>query len=212
VALLLCGTQGVAQDPVDIATGLNPQATYHGSDIDLIDMTTTRLRLHIPLLTDHSQRGDLNFNYSLNFSSTPSQWKTGPPPCQPPYPLCTWLPPGPSPFGPSFEIDGFLSGGGQTFNDKGSGTQRAYFSTEADGSKHTLGTLTTAYPPTLLEAIDGSGIRKILDGSGNYVFINRQGVRFNPINPISCTTTYTQSVELYRITGSWIIESWSQPD
>ena len=50
--------------------GINPQATYHGGDFDFVDMSTGRLNLHIPLVVDHSQRGKLNFTYSLTYSST----------------------------------------------------------------------------------------------------------------------------------------------
>lgn len=72
VLVVLGGVQGFSQDPPDVAMGMNPQATYHGGDFDFVDMTTGRLNLHIPLVEDHSQRGKLNFTYSLTYSSTGS--------------------------------------------------------------------------------------------------------------------------------------------
>src|SRR5438445_10286126 len=67
------GTQAFSQDAPDVAMGINPQATYHGGDFDFVDMATGRLNLHIPLVEDHSQRGKLNFTYSLTYSS-PGSW------------------------------------------------------------------------------------------------------------------------------------------
>ena len=60
----------LAQDPPDAAMGMTPQGTYHSGDFDFVDMTTGRLNLHIPLVVDHSQRGNLNFTYSLTYTST----------------------------------------------------------------------------------------------------------------------------------------------
>jgi hypothetical protein len=62
-----------AQDPPSVAMGMSPSATYHSGDFDAVDMGTGRLNLHIPLIVDHSQRGKLNFTYSVKFSST-GEW------------------------------------------------------------------------------------------------------------------------------------------
>lgn len=83
----LCGMRAFAQDPPDIAMGMNPQATYHGGEFDFVDMGTGRLNLHIPLVVDHSQRGELNFTHSLTYTSTGTwqkvlsnnNWTTRPP-------------------------------------------------------------------------------------------------------------------------------------
>ena len=64
------GMPAFAQDPAAIAMGMNPQATYHGGDFDSVDMASGRLNLNIPLVVDHSQRGELNFNYSVIYTST----------------------------------------------------------------------------------------------------------------------------------------------
>ena len=57
-------------------------------NIDNVNMANLRLSLHIPLLVDHSQRGKLNFSYSLSFSGT--SWyglcTSGM------YPTCWWKP------------------------------------------------------------------------------------------------------------------------
>lgn len=67
---MVVGTQAFGQDTPDVAMGMSPQATYHAGDFDYVDMSSGRLNLHIPLVTDHSQRGILNFTYSLTYTST----------------------------------------------------------------------------------------------------------------------------------------------
>lgn len=62
-----------AQDSSSDAVGLNSQATYHSGNFDSINLATGRLHFHIPLYEDHSQRGKLNFTYSLDYSS-PGSW------------------------------------------------------------------------------------------------------------------------------------------
>jgi hypothetical protein len=71
--VMSCGVPAFAQDPPDVAMGMSPSATYHSGDFDFVDMATGRLNLRIPLVVDHSQRGKLNFTYSVTFSST-GEW------------------------------------------------------------------------------------------------------------------------------------------
>jgi RHS repeat-associated protein len=91
--IALCGIPASSQnqDPPGVAMGINPQGTYHGGDFDSVDMSTGRLNLRIPLVVDKSQRGDLNFTYSVTYTSTgiwskfsstgnPGTWVLVPPP------------------------------------------------------------------------------------------------------------------------------------
>ncbi len=73
VGILLASLAAKAQDPSTVAPGINPQGTYHSGDFDSVDLTTGRLHLHIPLVEDASQRGKLNFTYSLEYTS-PGTW------------------------------------------------------------------------------------------------------------------------------------------
>src|SRR5882672_3133353 len=68
--IMFAGMSAFAQDPPEVAMGMSPSATYHGGDSDFVDTATGRLHLHIPLVVDHSQRGNLNFTYSVDYTST----------------------------------------------------------------------------------------------------------------------------------------------
>jgi hypothetical protein len=59
----------LSQGPWEPAAGLNPYGIYQAGEIDQVGLSSHRLNLHIPLLVDHSQRGNLNFTYSLTYSS-----------------------------------------------------------------------------------------------------------------------------------------------
>lgn len=63
---VFCASPSRAQDPPDIAQGANPQGTYNTTDFDAVDLVTGRLNIHIPLVVDSSQRGLLNFTYSVS--------------------------------------------------------------------------------------------------------------------------------------------------
>jgi RHS repeat-associated protein len=163
-----CAVRTLAQDPPDFAMGTNPNSTYHGSDIDVVDMATGRLNLHIPLLVDHSQRGNLNFTYSLYFSSSSyyyvctSEWDT----------YCFWKRAAPYRIaagwpGLIFGADGVLSLGSQSYYDPDSGyTYNDDEALEANGAVHHLGTTATDQNgnPTMWESVDGTGIQ--LSGVG----------------------------------------------
>ena len=63
-----------SQDAPDISQGLTPDATYFGGDFEFIDTATGRLNIHIPLLSDKSQRGNLNFDYVVSTSGPGLFW------------------------------------------------------------------------------------------------------------------------------------------
>ncbi len=189
-AFLFFATPALAQDPPDIAVGLNPQGTYSGSDIDLVDLTRGRVNLHIPLVVDHSQRGNLNFTYSVNLTG-PNQWGPGLANTQlcGPGSGCIWgaiANPVVPARGPFLAIDGFLTYQAKTkVWGQGNGTGHAYLAYDSDGAGHHLGPLLA--PSTLMESIDGTGIQKTVDSSGNPVLINRAGIQYHPSNAAVCS-------------------------
>ena len=67
---MFCWMPAFAQDPPDVVMGMSPSATYHSGDFNSVDMATGRLNLRIPLIVDHSERGKLNFTYSVACTST----------------------------------------------------------------------------------------------------------------------------------------------
>lgn len=83
-AMLFCSLNGFCQDTPDISAGFSANQTYFGSDFESVDMTTGMLKINIPLLTDHSQRGALNFTYGLQ----PTGWGAWYPYCD--TGLCFW--------------------------------------------------------------------------------------------------------------------------
>jgi hypothetical protein len=106
--VLFCGMPASAQDPPNVAAGMSPSATYHGGDFDFVDMTTGRLNLKIPLIVDHSQRGKLNFTYSVTYSST-GEWGTAPVP--PKNTLFKIVPPRYGVGAPDFVTEGWFTSG-----------------------------------------------------------------------------------------------------
>jgi YD repeat-containing protein len=179
-----CATRALAQDPPDIAMGLNPNSTYHGSDIDSVDMASGRLNVQIPLLIDHSQRGDLNFTYSLYFTSSSWYWS-----CSSEWDdNCWWMPAAPA-SGPGalqgvvFGADGFLYPGGEGYFDPNTcDTNWVDEAVEDNGAAHHLGTLTTYEDePLTEESVDGSGILSAYsDDFSAQTLTNKNGIQFGP--------------------------------
>jgi RHS repeat-associated protein len=153
----------LCQDPPDVAMGMNPQATYQVGDFDSVDMATGRVNLNIPLIQDRSQRGQLNFTYSLDYSSTSSwtkiytglnsyYWSTGRYGIQ----------------GPTLIADGLVTG---TRRDqyRDPDTKKLYYSYSLLQGNNAV------HPYAGLHTLDGSGIQ------GNAV-VYKNGVRgFSPL-------------------------------
>ena len=118
----------LSQDVPEVAQGTSPSETYFTDGIDSIDMATGRLQLHIPLLKDTSQRGNLNFNYNIDYGGT-GAWVIV---CSP---NCTWQPetPGNLPLGPTINMEGGLGQPVWTWT-----SDPAYWVTGADGAQHAL--------------------------------------------------------------------------
>jgi YD repeat-containing protein len=68
IAMGVIASAGVALAQTDTSEGDYPSAVYLGTNYEHVDVSTGRVYLNIPLLTDHSQRGDLNFSYSVFWS------------------------------------------------------------------------------------------------------------------------------------------------
>jgi RHS repeat-associated protein len=187
----LCGVRALAQDSPDIAMGMTPSATYHASDFDSVDMATRRLSMHIPLLVDHSQRGKLNFTYSLHFTS-PSEWYIV---CNSAGTICHYQASRFGIPGVTFGTDGTLTSGTQTYNN-GSTVSTVHAANEADFAVHHLGSITwSGRQPIVEESIDGSGIRETFNSSGFAVLTNKDGVQFYLVGCDLNTGVCTNNIE-----------------
>jgi RHS repeat-associated protein len=190
--LIFGETRAFAQDPPDIAQGLNPASTYHGSDIDFVDMLTGRLNLHIPLVVDHSQRGNLNFTYSLYFSGTTwysNMWCTRTQ-CFP-----NWTPAKGTARGITFGTDGHLgSGPDARCTIKICGYNASAISVSSDdGGSHQMGTITTT--PPVEESIDGSQIRSSTNSAHWEILTNRDGIQFDRVSFDPISGAFTNQTE-----------------
>ena len=171
------GMRAFSQDPPDVAMGMSPQATYHSGEFDFVDMSTGRLNLHIPLVEDHSQRGKLNFTYSVTYSSTGS-W-TGVLSNNNFVPRFYIKPPKYGSAGPAFVMDGQLGSPSRTvFNDRSypggysAAAWSVYDSGWGIGTLHPLGN-----SGSVLESIDGSGIASA-STTTPYLTTNNEGIQF----------------------------------
>ena len=178
----------LAQDPPNVSDYIDPAAAYHTSNFDYVDPLTGRLALDIPLVVDHSQRGNLNFTYSLRYASTTtwfaetiSQWGA------------VWQPAGGFVSTPGFSMDGKLYPGQDSYTSNSYTqcsappcTYYANYAGDETGSKHYLGT--TTENPYIQESADGSGIQaQGAQDTGSYfeaTLVNRAGVRFLPSGAI----------------------------
>jgi YD repeat-containing protein len=208
-----------------VMAGLNPYADYHGGDIDSISMAGGGLNLHIPILSDHSQRGKLNFSYSLVSSS--SSWILKDPIKQG-FPF-TIRPTGNNGLGgrmpPTLVTDGTATLGYITAQANDGTKKRLWYVRESDGAIHHMGNLgsggLTAYP-YYLESVDGTGIRAtVLNSSLNNIIVLRNGVQFNSSYPsdtfedpngnqISTTTTYDSNFGYLTSMIDTLGRTWSQ--
>ncbi len=182
--LALCPVAVLAQDPPDVSQGLNPIATYHGSDIDLIDTITGRLNLHIPLIVDHSQRGKLNFTYSLDFSG--QTWSVNS--------SNLWTLAKGTNLGVGLVIDGHLSGVQnclEPLNVRTCGYSATALEVGADdGSVYPLSTTTGGG-----ETFDGSGIMSTTNSGGVAVLINADGIQSGQTSYNINTGAWTRLIE-----------------
>ena len=154
------------QDTPDVSMGMSPEATYHSGNFDFVDMSSGRLNIRIPLVTDHSQRGDLNFTYSLAFTST-GAWSEVQ---KPPYGFWFIEPPKYGLGGPAIVGNTLSSITYDAYHNQSDGySARAYYVYEDGwgiGQQHPLGSTTAGF-----ESIDGSGISSICT-------TNRSGIQF----------------------------------
>ena len=171
-AFLLNVSPGHAQEGPGDEQGILPSRTYHGTNLEEVNVGNGRVVLHIPLLEDHSQRGQLNFTYSLSLTSSGNWFYkqfTG---------FSQWQLPK-TPLGVQFIMDGRPQGIGSTiFHDTSTGVENsAGFVIDADGAKHSLAKSITG--STFTETFDGSGLQSSLDSSGTSTITNRKGVSFH---------------------------------
>jgi RHS repeat-associated protein len=161
----------VAQESPDFSQGLTPWASVQGGEIDNVNMADRRLQLRIPLLADHSQRGSLNFTYSVTYSSM--AWivqRVGN--------SALWYPAQPATVTPIFYPTGDdWPSTRQLGNYQGAyGPAKRTSVADADGAQHDLGTTSTS--PYIARSIDGSGFLLEQPTSGGTELINRNGIQF----------------------------------
>src|SRR5713226_8783665 len=69
VAVILAGSVPVfAQMDPSLETGIKPFGSYHGGDLDSVNLSNGNLTLHIPV-ADYPQRGDLSYRPRLTYNN-----------------------------------------------------------------------------------------------------------------------------------------------
>jgi hypothetical protein len=190
-----------SQDGPGYELGIYPSRTYHGTDIERVNMATNRVVVHIPLLEDHSQRGKLNFTYSLSLSSsgnwTYHQYNT----------YAVWTLPDPA-RNLSFITDGAPTGPFRDHYRYSDGLHTydnyAWYIKESDGAKHPLGASGSSLCCTA-SAIDGSGWTYAIGGSGTPTVLNRDGLQFYSTSNSSppLITNYFRDPNGNQMTSVW---------
>jgi hypothetical protein len=178
---LSSGLPAFSQDAPDVALGITPGTVYGVEDIDGVDMMTGRVNLHIPILVDHSQRGNLNFAYEV-YNGGSGAWYVK---CtNPTYDTgCSWYPGGNAIGGLTFAASGVLWPLRETERECCFGNTGTYYTftvqtaNDTAGASHQLGTVTAT--PYLAKSIDGSGIREVMDSNGQLSLTNKDGVQFH---------------------------------
>jgi hypothetical protein len=227
---IFCGVSAYSQDTSNsVMAGLNPYGYYHGGDIDSISMAGGGLNLHIPIFSDHSQRGKLNFTYSLVSSS--SSWYLKDPIAQG-YPY-TIQATGYQTYGlagrkpPTLVIDGTAILSFTTVRNINGNQARLWYVQESNGAVHHLGSFSSGRlgNPAYLESVDGTGFRATILNSPPYnVITRRDGIQFTNTslssiptiedpngNQISNTTTYDPNFGGYLTTMvDTLGRAWSQ--
>jgi hypothetical protein len=200
-AWLLFGVPAYSQDAPSFEQGMNPGAVYHSGDFDHVNMANGRLNLHIPLVTDRSQRGNLNFTYSLSYSS-PS-WVIAVNSLGQGY----WKPSGGySPAGINFGIDEELMGlTERTVKDSGT-SYHMYLALEGSGNVHPLGRLSSGG----LGAIDGSGITGLTNKQGTqFTILSAEDTNSNEMSWSPSNYPYSAHTMTDTLGRSWITSSLS---
>ncbi len=168
----------VGQDQPNVSDYIDPAQAYHTDNFDYMDVLNGRVALDIPLVVDHSQRGNLNFTYSLRYASTTTwyaAWYGS---------YYRWFPVNGTLNGVSFSMDGRLSFGADSADlpcGNNTCTYWADYAHDDNGSKHYLGTTSGNQNngfTFVAESADGSGIQAASNSDGTVTLINRQGVRF----------------------------------
>lgn len=176
--IMFCAMPAFSQDPPDFAVGATPSTVYNVGNIDGVDMISGRLNVHIPMLVDSSQRGNLNFTYEVyNISS--AFWYVN---CTDPGHLagCLWHLGKSTGRGLAFAANGAIYGGSESerlccFGN--AGNYATFYVSEAvdsSGPVHQLGTTSFG-----AESIDGSGIRSGVDSNNLPFFTRNDGVQFH---------------------------------
>jgi RHS repeat-associated protein len=165
-----------AQTTPDNTIGLTPYQSFHGGDIDVVNLSNGNLILNIPIIA-YPQRGTLKMSFSLVYNSrnihSTQQCFNFPP--APPRCVLFWI----YGSGPSVVNEGQVSIMEQIFQSPNQGPKLAEFAvTTPDGGQHPLA---LNFPNTGQNATDGSGFwansSSVTTAPAPTVIIDRDGVR-----------------------------------
>lgn len=176
----------------DTEMGFQANQSYHGGDIDSVNLATGNVVIHVPLLT-YPQRGnqlDLSFNlyyngksYRINLNNNRLEWGAAV--------SVLALPPG------AYVSSNLLGRvNGKLVNGPVENGIQTYYAFEslvtADGGTHALGSLGPSHynsqnftfngNPGTFQALDGTGWFANLPATGNATFTSPSGVQYNGSN------------------------------
>ena len=185
LGLLVCCSAAAAQDDSLIAGGLAPYGSFHGGDLDSVNLYNGNVVLHAPLISFPQRGGDLRLSFILNWNRGAYISRT----CVPPHNTCitiwAW---GSNGVGP---VDDQTVTVGASQNVPIVNQQGKYykiFSLQTpDGSNHVMG-LANVGADTGFYSQDGTGL---FSGGSSYVepipcsfhcggYIDRHGIWYAP--------------------------------
>ncbi len=67
--ILLCSSVAIAQTTPDVEQGVKPYGSYHGGDIDSVNLSNGNLILHVPLLSYPQRGGQLPFTFYIQYNN-----------------------------------------------------------------------------------------------------------------------------------------------
>ena len=162
-SIFALSTVATAQEDSDLQMGLKSFGDYQQGEYDSVDLTATKLNVHIPLWS-YPQKGNvLHVNFSIHYDSLsyhqPTSCPGGPP--------CPWALVGVGgPFGQDMNTAKIMSTAGipalqhqDTFHSPPNQyyLYSSWTLTESDGETHHMGAIGGGFPTYYLRAVDGSG-------------------------------------------------------
>ena len=182
--LTLMSLYSAAQTTPNLEVGYTLFGSFHGSEMDSVNLNNRKLELHIPLLSYPQRGGKLHFGFYLHYSGpvyteTRNCYPFGPGNTN----ICADIWSWDSPPGVNLVPDFFMTTTGNVVVNGGAQLVTAAVVT-ADGAVHQMGNLdntynlTNGYRPSLWESSDGSKIRYQENADRSSVITDSKGVRY----------------------------------